>query len=99
MYTAQALWTMAREGLNVTTVVFANRTYAVLQRDFLALGVGAPGPRAADLFDIGRPALDWVQMGKGMGVPGSRVGSLEAFAKALRDGFASDGPTLIEVPL
>jgi acetolactate synthase-1/2/3 large subunit len=99
MYTAQALWTMAREGLNVTTVVFANRTYAVLQREFLALGVGAPGPRAADLFDIGRPALDWVQMGKGMGVPGSRVGSLEAFAKALRDGFASDGPTLIEVPL
>jgi acetolactate synthase I/II/III large subunit len=99
MYTAQGLWTMAREGLNVTTVVFANRTYAVLQREFAGLGVGAPGPRAAELFDIGRPTLDWVHLAKGMGVPGNRVTSLDAFAKALREGFESDGPTLIEVPL
>jgi acetolactate synthase-1/2/3 large subunit len=99
MYTAQALWSMAREELNVTTVVFANRAYGVLQREFLGLGIGAPGPRAANLFDIGRPNLDWVYLAKGMGVPGSRVTSLEAFAKALRDGFESDGPALIEVPL
>ncbi|MGB6430074.1 MAG: acetolactate synthase large subunit [Candidatus Acidiferrales bacterium] len=99
MYTPQALWTMAREGLKVTTVVFANRTYAVLQREFLSLGLGAPGPRAADLFDIGRPTLDWVHLAKGLGVPACRVTSLDAFAKALRDGFDSDGPTLIEVPL
>jgi acetolactate synthase-1/2/3 large subunit len=99
MYTAQALWTMAREGLNVTTVVFANRTYGVLQREFLGLGIGAPGPRAANLFDIGRPTLDWVHLAKGMGVPGSRVTSLEAFAKAQKSGFEGDGPTLIEVPL
>jgi acetolactate synthase-1/2/3 large subunit len=99
MYTAQALWTMARESLNVTTVVFANRTYAVLQREFLGLGVGPPGPQAADLFDIGRPTLDWVHLAKGMGVPASRVTSLEAFAKAMREGFESDGPRLVEVPL
>ena len=99
MYTAQALWTMARESLNVTTVVFANRTYAVLLREFLGLGVGAPGPRATDLFEIGRPTLDWVHLAKGMGVPASRVASLDAFAKALRHGFENDGPTLIEVPL
>jgi acetolactate synthase-1/2/3 large subunit len=99
MYTAQALWTMAREGLNVTTVVFANRTYAVLQREYAGLGVGIPGPRAASLFDIGRPTIDWVHLAKGMGVPGSRVTSLDSFAKALRDGFESDGPALIEVPL
>jgi acetolactate synthase-1/2/3 large subunit len=99
MYTAQALWTMAREGLNVTTVVFANRTYAVLQREFAGLGVGVPGPRAADLFDIGRPTLDWVHLAKGMGVPASRVTSLDAFAKAMREGLESAGPRLIEVPL
>jgi acetolactate synthase-1/2/3 large subunit len=99
MYTAQALWTMAREGLNVTNVVFANRAYAVLQREFLGLGIGAPGPRAADLLDIGRPNLDWVHLSKGMGVPGSRVTSLETFARTLTQGFESDGPTLIEVPL
>ena len=99
MYTAQALWTMAREGLKVTTVVFANRSYAVLKREFEALGVGAPGPRAAELFDIGRPTLNWVHLAKGMGVPASRVTTLDAFAKAMRDGLESAGPCLIEVPL
>ncbi|MHB8412152.1 MAG: acetolactate synthase large subunit [Candidatus Acidiferrales bacterium] len=99
MYTSQALWTMAREGLNVTTVVFANRDYAVLKREFSNLGLGDPGPRARDLFEIGRPDLDWVSLAKSMGVPGTRVTSLEAFAGALREGFQSEGPTLIEVPL
>jgi acetolactate synthase-1/2/3 large subunit len=87
MYTVQALWTMAREGLNVTTVVFANRTYAVLQREFAGLGVGPPGPRAADLFDISRPTLDWVHLAKGMGVPASLVSALDAFSKAMREGL------------
>jgi acetolactate synthase I/II/III large subunit len=99
MYTAQALWTMAREGLNVTTVVFANHDYAVLKREFSYLGVGSPGPRAAGMFEIGRPNLDWTLLAKGMGVPGARVSSLDAFGKALRAGLESEGPTLIEVPL
>ncbi|MGA7378837.1 MAG: thiamine pyrophosphate-dependent enzyme, partial [Candidatus Sulfotelmatobacter sp.] len=99
MYTLQALWTMAREGLKVTTVVFANRDYAVLKREFSYLGVGNPGPRALDMFEIGRPDLDWVSLAKGMGVPGVRVASLEDFAKALQEGFESEGPSLIEVPL
>jgi acetolactate synthase-1/2/3 large subunit len=99
MYTAQALWTMARESLKVTTVIFANRDYAVLKREFSNLGVGKPGPRALDLFEIGHPDLDWVSLAKGMGVPGTRVRSLEAFLKALREGFMSEGPTLIEVGL
>jgi acetolactate synthase I/II/III large subunit len=99
MYTLQALWTMAREGLNVTTVVFANRDYAVLKREFSYLGVGNPGPRVLDMFEIGRPDLDWVQLAKGMGVPGTRVNSLDTFGKALQAGLKGEGPTLIEVPL
>ena len=99
MYTLQALWTMAREGLNVTTVVFANHDYAVLKREFSYLGVGEPGSRALDMFEIGRPDLDWVHLAQGMGVPGTRVTSLKEFAKALRQGFESDGPSLIEVAL
>jgi acetolactate synthase I/II/III large subunit len=99
MYTVQGLWTMAREGLKVVTVVFANRSYAVLQREFSSLGVGTPGPRAAALFDIGRPTLDWVHLAKGMGVPAARVTTLDTFAKALREGIESRGPSLIEVPL
>ena len=97
MYTAQALWSMAREGLNVTTVIFANHDYAVLKREFGNLGIGAPGPRALDLFEIGRPNLDWVSLARGMGVPALRATSLDIFAKTLRDGFAANGPTLIEV--
>lgn len=97
MYTLQALWTIAREGLNVTTVVYANRVYGVLEREFSSLGIGEPGPGALNLFEIGRPDLDWVALAKGMGVPGTRVSSLEAFTKALRDGFASGGPSLIQV--
>jgi acetolactate synthase-1/2/3 large subunit len=99
MYTAQALWTMAREGLNITTVVFANRDYAVLKREFSYLGVGTPGPRAAAMFEIGRPDLDWTLLAKAMGVPGIRVTSLDEFGKALREGLEGEGPTLIEVPL
>jgi acetolactate synthase I/II/III large subunit len=99
MYTAQALWTMARESLNITTVVFANRDYAVLKREFSYLGVGNPGTRAASMFEIGRPDLDWTMLAKGMGVPGTRVTSLDAFGKALRAGLEGEGPTLIEVPL
>ena len=99
MYTAQALWTMAREGLNLTTVVFANRDYAVLKREFSYLGVGEPGPRARDMFEIGRPDLDWVSLAKSMGVPASRVTSLDEFVKRLRAGFEGEGPSLIEVPL
>jgi len=99
MYTAQALWTMARESLPITTVIFANRVYGVLKREFSYLGIGEPGPRTRDLFEIGRPDLDWVSLAKGMGVPGTRPASLEAFCKALRHGFESKGPTLIEVVL
>ncbi len=99
MYTLQALWSMAREGVNVTTVVFNNRKYAVLKREFLNLGIGDPGRRALDMFELSRPDLDWVRLAKGMGVPAIRVTSLESFAKELRKGFEGKGPTLIEVPL
>lgn len=99
MYTLQALWTMAREGLNVTTVVFANRDYAVLKREFSYLGVGNPGERARSMFEIGKPDIDWVNLANGMGVPGRKVSSLDEFAKELRAAWASDGPALIEVPL
>jgi len=99
MYTLQALWSMAREKLNVTTVVFANRDYAVLKREFSYLGVGNPGARALDMFEIGRPDLSWVDLARGMGVPAKRVGSLEEFGKLLQAGFSGGGPKLIEVPL
>ena len=92
-------WLAKVSSNQVTTVVLANRHYAVLKREFSYLGVGNPGTRALDMFEIGRPDLDWVQLAKGMGVPGIRVSSLDAFGKALRAGLEGEGPTLIEVPL
>jgi acetolactate synthase-1/2/3 large subunit len=99
MYTLQALWTMAREGLNVTSVVLANRAYGILQFEYAGLGVGKPGPRAADLLSIGRPDIDWVAIAKGLGVPATRATSLDAFGKLLRESFATRGPGLIEISL
>jgi acetolactate synthase I/II/III large subunit len=97
LYTLQALWTMARESLNVTTVVYSNRAYAVLKREFRSLGIGEPGSRAASLFGIGHPDLDWTLLARGMGVPASRVASLGEFVAALKEGFDCEGPMLIEV--
>jgi acetolactate synthase-1/2/3 large subunit len=98
MYTLQALWTAAREGLAITTVVFANRSYAILNYELMALGTN-PGPRAQAVLDIGRPNLDIVSLSKGLGVPATRVHSLEEFASALQRGLASREPNLIEIPV
>jgi acetolactate synthase-1/2/3 large subunit len=98
MYTLQALWTAARESLNITVVVFANRSYAILKGELSKLE-HSPTQASSDLLDIGRPDLDFVALAKGMGVPGRRVTTLEEFAHALRSGFESAAPNLIEVPL
>lgn len=98
MYTLQALWTAARENLAITIVIFANRAYQILKGEIAALA-GNPGPRALDMLEIGRPDLDWVALARGMGVPARRVETLDEFGGALRAGFASAAPSLIEVPL
>ena len=99
MYTLQSLWTMAREGLAITTVIFANNAYALLKHEYTRVAAGHPAQTVMDRFDLTKPALDWVSLAAGMGVPGRRVTSLEDFASALQAGFESGGPNLIEVPL
>lgn len=99
MYTLQALWTMARESLAITTIIFANRSYAILKGEFANLGGGMLGPLASNMLEIGRPDLDWSALAKGMGVPATRVTTLDAFAKALSAGLQMDCPYLIEVVL
>jgi acetolactate synthase-1/2/3 large subunit len=99
MYTVQALWTMAREGLDVTAVIWANRTYQILQGEFANVGAGRPGQKARDMLEIGRPDLDWVSLAKGLGVPASRAESCEALTTQLQRGLAEAGPSLIEVVL
>ncbi len=96
MYTNQAFWTQAREGLKVGTVIFSNRQYKILEHEYRRLGVNEVGARAASLFDIGGPDIDWAALAGSMGVPGSRVDTAEGLADALRRGLAGDGPFLIE---
>ena len=99
MYTLQSLWTMAREGLDVTVLVFANRTYNILRGELTNVGVRNPGPRAIDMLSIDRPDLDWVALARGLGVEAARVTDAQALAKAFRAGLASEGPYLVELVL
>ena len=96
MYTIQGLWTQAREGLDVTTVIYANRAYAILQGEMKAVGVDEPGRVARDMFGLDRPTLDFVAIARGMGVQAERVDDAQEFAKAFQRGLATPGPYLIE---
>ena len=99
MYTIQALWTQARENLDVVTIVFCNHAYAILNYELARLGAGNPGPSATSMLDLTRPALSFVDLARGMGVEGVRVETAERFAAALADALAHKGPRLIELAL
>jgi len=102
MYTLQALWTQAREGLDVTTIILANRAYAILDMELSrvgAAGEGGVGPAAAAMLDISRPELDFVALAGGMGVPATRVETADAMVAALGKAFAEPGPHVVEAML
>ncbi|MBS1693038.1 MAG: acetolactate synthase large subunit [Actinobacteria bacterium] len=96
MYTVSALWTQAREGLDVTTVVYNNGAYDILRLELQRVRAGAPGPTAARLLDLGNPALDFVSLAEGMGVPACRATTAEDLSTALGRASAEPGPHLIE---
>ncbi len=97
MYTLQSLWTMAREGLDVTTVIFANRGYQILRDELAAMGVNEVGRNARRMFDVEGPALDWVALARGHGVQAVRVDDMGAFNAAFAEAMGQRGPQLIEV--
>jgi acetolactate synthase I/II/III large subunit len=96
MYTIQSLWTMAREQLDVTIVILNNRAYGILDSELSRLGGQEGGPRARALFDLSDPAIDFVELGRGLGVASSRADTAEELIQALADGFADPGPHLID---
>lgn len=99
MYTLQSLWTMARENLDITVLVFANNSYNILRGELTNVGVQNPGPRAIDMLSLDRPNLDWVSLARGMGVEAMRADDAPTLARALDAGLASDGTFLIQVNL
>ena len=96
MYTLQGLWTQAREGLDVTTVIYNNGSYAILNMEMGRVGADAPGPTATSLLDISRPDLSFVSLAEGLGVPAVRVDNAGALHTELSKSFHEPGPKLIE---
>jgi acetolactate synthase I/II/III large subunit len=95
MYTMQALWTQAREKLDVINVVFANRVYKILHGELLNVGA-QPGPASNELFDLARPEINWVALAGSLGVEAKRVENLEGFADVFKAACGRRGPFLIE---
>jgi len=99
MYTMQSLWTQAREGLDVTTIIFSNRSYAILNLELSRVGVESPGPKALSMLDLTTPDLDFVALAQGMGVPAVRPDDSEALTEAIEHALAEPGPHVIEAVL
>ena len=95
MYTLQALWTQAREQLNVTTIVYSNRSYAILQGELKNVQAQS-GPVADSLMRLDQPDLDWVSLARGMGVDGLKATTVDEFHQALQTALSQKGPFLIE---
>ncbi|WP_417514706.1 acetolactate synthase large subunit [Marinobacter sp.] len=96
MYTLQALWTMAREQLNVTSIIFNNASYSVLNIELERVGAEEAGAKAKSQLDLNGPVLNFAQLAQGMGVHGVRVDTAEAFNHALEYALSHPGPHLIE---
>jgi len=95
-YTVQALWTMARENLDVTTVIFANRSYAILNIELHRVGATGAGPKAMSMLDLHRPEMNWSGIAAGFGVEASRATTCEEFAAQFASAMGQRGPRLIE---
>ena len=96
MYTVQALWSMAREGADVTVVILNNKSYAILNIELARVGAGQPTPKTLSMLDLSRPDIDWVSLSEGMGVPASRASTAEEFHAQFAAAMAEKGPRLIE---
>jgi acetolactate synthase-1/2/3 large subunit len=99
MYTLQALWAQAREGLDVTTVILSNRAYAILNLELARVGAGAGGPLARRLLELSSPDLDFVALAQGMGVPAARATTAEELVVHLERALHEPGPHLVEAVL
>lgn len=99
MYTLQSLWTMARERLDVTTVILANRRYRILDIEMRRTGAGTVGPRADEMIDLAHPEPDWIKLAEGLGVQAARAATADEFIREFGAAMREPGPRLIEAVL
>lgn len=96
MYTFQSLWTIVKEKLDITTIIFNNRSYAILNIELERVGADNPGPKAKSQLDLSQPEIDFVSIAKGMGMPAVKATNAKEFNKALANAFNTPGPHLID---
>ena len=99
MFTLQWLWTQAREGLDVTTIMCSNRAYAIFQLELSRVGVAEAGPRAEGVLDISTPPIDFTSLARGMGVPATKSADAVELVDDLRAALAEPGLHLIDVEI
>jgi acetolactate synthase I/II/III large subunit len=97
MYMPQSLWTLAREGLNVLTLIFANRKYQILRSEMANVGSSNIGPTASALLDLDRPTIDWASLAGSLGVSASRAETMDELSQQIDAGLSATGPVLIEI--
>jgi acetolactate synthase-1/2/3 large subunit len=96
MYTLQALWTQAREHLNITTLICSNRRYRILEAELARAGITEPGRTARSLTSLAQPEIGWAKIANGLGVPAVRVETAKALVTHLEKALAEKGPNLVE---
>jgi acetolactate synthase-1/2/3 large subunit len=99
MYTLQALWTMARENLDVTVVALSNRSYAILNYELRRVGAVSEGSTSQRMLDLDEPTLDLCKLAEAQGVPSVRVTTADELVEALRHSYSTPGPMFIEAML
>jgi acetolactate synthase-1/2/3 large subunit len=99
MYTIQALWTQARENLNITNVIFANNSYEILKIELDRVGAIKTGERAESMLSLDNPKIDWAQLSKSLGVPSYMPSTVEEFTKVFSQSINEAGPSLIVINL
>jgi acetolactate synthase I/II/III large subunit len=99
LYTAQALWTMAREQLDVTVLLCANHRYNILVGELARAGMSQPGPASHALTDLGGPRIDWQALARAYGVPATQASTAEQMTQRLEEALAEPGPSLVELLL
>lgn len=99
LYTVQALWTMAREGLDVTVIVLSNRAYATLTGELAKVGARNPGPSALGMIRLDDPAIGWPELARGFGIPGTRAATLDEAEARIAEALSTAGPALVDILL
>ena len=97
MYTAQTLWSMAREDVDLTVVLLNNSSYAVLNVELARLKAETPNAKTLSMLDLSNPVIDWCEISSGMGVAATRAESVSEFQAQFGEAMRTRGPRLIEV--